>query len=130
MTYLCSICILLNRVMRRSIITLLILLPLAMLTSLSCPTKQNVKQLLGIPVNTSLQLERGSSTVCTAISAQTVKRETGETKQQHLNTQYIPGGLLLHSFVPTDIILNQGSGTDPVVFSAIPIFLAYRKLII
>lgn len=116
--------------MRRSIFTFLILLPLVILTGLSCPTKQNVKQLLGIPVNVSLQSERGSSAVCTYNSVQKIKSDTSERKQQQLHTKYIHGGLLLDSFIPTDIIFNRSTDTGSATFFTIPIFLAYRKLII
>lgn len=116
--------------MRRRIIPFLILLPLAILTSLPCSIKQDIKQLLGISVNTSAQIEKSkiSNSICAYTSIQKKKNE----KQQKLNIKQKQTieRFLPQPIVPTDILLYQSTGSDPNKTSSIPIFLVYRKLII
>ena len=49
--------------MRKRAIIFLYLLPLVILISLPCSIKQDIKQLLGIPVQVSLQIEKSRNTV-------------------------------------------------------------------
>lgn len=117
--------------MRRSIVLFLTLLPLVMLTSLSCPIKQNVKQLLGVPAaNASLQVERGSNAVCAYASIQNDKIDKRETKQNHVDAKSTFCRLLLQPFMPDHAIHDKSTGTDPVPSTSTPLFIFYRQLII
>jgi hypothetical protein len=117
--------------MRRRIVLFLTLLPLVMLTGLSCPVKQSVKLLLGIPAaNASLQLERGSSAACAYASIQNDKIDKRETRQHRLDTKSTFGRLLLQPFMPDYAIHDKSAGPDRVLSTSTPLFIFYRHLII
>ncbi len=113
--------------MRKNIVTLLYLLPLAILISLPCSVKQDIKQLLGIPVNASVQVEKSSNTICVYTSVQSKKNEK---KRQQFNVKDIFKQTSSFFSIPTDLALYHSTGSDPSSFSSVPIFLIYRKLII
>lgn len=117
--------------MRRYSLTFLILLPLTILISLPCSIKQDIKQLLGISVNASAQVEKSkiNHNICVYTSIQEKKSE----KQQQLNIKQKQTceHFLTQSIVPTDLLLYQSTGSDPTrTKSSTPIFLVYRTLII
>ena len=112
--------------MRRPAITFLILLPLVILISLPCSIKQDIKQLLSIPVSTSAQIEKNNKVnTCVYTPVQNKK-----SKQQQLNIKHAFGLSFPHLTVPVDITLYQSTESDPGIFYSVPIFLIYRKLII
>lgn len=113
--------------MRKHIVTFLYLLPLVILISLPCSVKQDVKQLLGIPVNTSVQIEKSSNTICVYTSVQSKKKEK---KKQQFNVKHLFKQAFSFFSIPTDLSLYNSTGSDPSSFSSVPIFLIYRKLII
>lgn len=112
--------------MRKRIIPFLYLLPLVILISLPCPVKQDLKQLLGIPINTSAQIAK-NNTVCVYASVQNKEREQ---KRQKSNSQHIFSHASFHFFVYSDVILDKSTESDSRAPSSIPIFLKCRKLII
>ncbi|WP_085535679.1 hypothetical protein [Massilibacteroides vaginae] len=116
--------------MRRRVTTFLILLPLALLTSLPCSIKQDLKQLLGISVNTSAQIEKSkvSNSICAYTSFQ--KKKSNKQQQLNIKQKQSVAHFLIQPLVPTGSLLYQSSGSDPGTSSTIPLFLAYRKLII
>ena len=113
--------------MRRHIVTFLYLLPLAILVSLPCSVKQDIKQLLGIPVNASVQVEKSSNTICVYTSVQNKKKEK---REQELNVKDIFKRTSSFLSLSTDLALYHSTGSDPSYFFSVPIFLIYRKLII
>ena len=112
--------------MRRRITSFISLLPLVILISLPCPVKQDLKQLLGIPINTSAQTAKNNNTV----GVYTSKNKEREQKRQKSKNQHLFNHVSLPFFVSSDVILYQSTGSDPGEPSSIPIFLKYRKLII
>lgn len=116
--------------MRKRAIIFLYLLPLVILISLPCSIKQDIKQLLGIPVQVSLQIEKSSNTVCVYSSTQKQKKDSKKKEQQRNLKTVLFRSPLSRPFVPTEIALYESTGSDPSYFSSIPIFLVYRKLII
>lgn len=117
--------------MRKRAIIFLYLLPLVILISLPCSIKQDIKQLLGIPVQVSLQIEKSSNTVCVYSSTQKQKKDSKKKGQQrNLKAAVLLRSPLSRPFVSTDIALYESTGSDPSDSSTIPIFLVYRKLII
>ncbi len=114
--------------MSRRIITFLILLPLAILISLPCPIKQDIKQLLSIPINASVQIDKSNKNyVCVYAPA---KNKKSERKQQKTNIKYLLSSSISFSIEPTDNTQYQKTGLERDNISSIPIFLVHRKLII
>ena len=116
--------------MRKRAIIFLYLLPLVILISLPCSIKQDIKQLLGVPVQASLQIEKGGNSVCVYPSTQKQNKESRKKEQQRNLKTALFRSSLSRPFVSTDIALYESTGSDPSYFSSIPIFLVYRKLII
>lgn len=114
--------------MRRRVINLLILLPLAILISLPCSIKQDIKQLLNIPINTSASMDKSAnSSACSYTFAQDVK---SDKEEQRFDVKPIFEGSFLSFTASSDIGFYQSTGADPGTSSTIPIFIIYRKLII
>ena len=67
--------------MRRYSLTFLILLPLTILISLPCSIKQDIKQLLGISVNASAQVEKSkiNHNICVYTSIQEKKAKNNNS---------------------------------------------------
>lgn len=116
--------------MRKRAIIFLYLLPLVILISLPCSIKQDIKQLLGVPVQASLQIEKSSNPVCVYTSTQKQNKESKKKEQQRNLKTVLLRSPLSRPFVSTDIALYESTGSDPSDSSTIPIFLVYRKLII
>lgn len=116
--------------MRKRAIIFLYLLPLVILISLPCSIKQDIKQLLGVPVQASLQIQKGSNSVCVYTSTQKQNKESKKKEQQRNLKNGLFRSPLSRPFVSTDIALYESTGSDPSDSSSIPIFLVYRKLII
>lgn len=116
--------------MRKRAIIFLYLLPLVILISLPCSIKQDIKQLLGVPVQASLQIQKGSNSVCVYTSTQKQNKESRKKEQQRNLKNVLLRSPLSRSFVSTDIALYESTGSDSSDSSTIPIFLVYRKLII
>lgn len=115
--------------MCKRIVTFLILVPLVVLISLPCSIKQDIKQLLSIPINTSVQIDKSSKN---GICVYTPVKNKKNKKQQQLNIKHF-FTLSPACFFEPDILTphqNQSIGLDPGKFYSIPIFLIYRKLII
>lgn len=117
-----------NIIMSKRIITYLLLLPLALLTTLPCSIKQDIKLLLGIAVNTSFQVEKSriSNTTC----AYTYNTKKKSEKQQQFNSKKILYHFFSQPIVLADTSLYQKEKPNQEISSSPPIFLVYRKLII
>lgn len=113
--------------MCKRIITFLILVPLAVLISLPCSIKQDIKQLLSIPINTSVQIEKSSKN---GICVYTPVKDKTSQKQQQLNIKHFFTSSPAYFFEPDVLTFYQSTGSDPGEFYSVPIFLIYRKLII
>lgn len=113
--------------MHRRITSFIYLLPLVILISLPCSVKQDIKQLLGILVNTSVQIEKSGNTICVYTSVQS---KINEKKKQQFNVKHTFKQTSSFFSLPTDLTLYQSTGSDPTDFSPVPIFLRCRKLII
>lgn len=114
-------------IMHKRITSFIYLLPLVILISLPCSVKQDLKQLFGIPVNTSVQIEKSGNTICVYTSVQSKKNEK---KKQQFNVKHLFKQASSFFSLPTDLTLYQSTGSDPSNFSPVPIFLRCRKLII
>ncbi|MBD8389125.1 hypothetical protein [Dysgonomonas sp. BGC7] len=113
--------------MHKRITSFIYLLPLVILISLPCSVKQDLKQLFGIPVNTSVQIEKSGNTICVYTSVQSKKNEK---KKQQFNVKHLFKQASSFFSLSTDLTLYQSTGSDPSNFSPVPIFLRCRKLII
>ena len=113
--------------MDRRIISFLYLLPLVVLISLPCSVKQDLKQLLNIPTEASVLVEKTNNVVCVYTSVQS---EKCERKKQKLNVKNTFDQFFSCFFMSDNVSLYQCTGSDPTALSSIPIFLKCRKLII
>lgn len=113
--------------MHKQIVTILLLLPLAILIILPCSVKQDVKHLLGIPVNHSISVEKNNISVCGYTYIQSKKESQ---KKQQPGIKKLLSRFDMNLSVTTDIISFQRTRTDLDASFSVPIFLIYRKLII
>ncbi len=116
--------------MYKSIITYLALLPLAILISLSCPLKQEVRLLLDIPVNTSAQTDNyKSSKVCLAVL--TKDKESQKRKQYfNIKVQFLRKDSDSPSSDSNTSVISHIGYFNLSRYKEVPIFLLFRKLII
>ncbi len=114
--------------MRKRIITYLILLPLAILTCLSCPLKQEVKILLDITVNTSAQTDNYKpSRACLLVLAENRKCQKDK---QHFTDKFFQKSVNI-TFLESNSLLDYNSKYFGYKNrKEAPIFLLYRQLII